>query len=168
VGDDLAQQDPHFVGFSFLSNIKDAQLSFLRSVRRPSSNRLGLAREKYYAAEIRAEVPSSAHLLERRNRSEVRCSLWADSAEGGGALLAFSCLTDGNGLAPLLRCSSGSPLARGALAHTLVRGHRPPDFSGPPDYLRFLEGLDVQERQRKTERLACLLWTRSRGGLAGC
>ena len=38
-----------------------------------------------------------------------------------GALLS---LTGGNGLVPLFV---------GLEAHTLVRGHRPPDFSGPPE-----------------------------------
>lgn len=43
-----------------------------------------------------------------------------------GALLASPSLTDGNGLVPLFV---------GLVAHTLVRGHRPPDFSGPPEVL---------------------------------
>jgi hypothetical protein len=58
-------------------------------------------------------------------------------------LLAFSCLTDGNGLVPLLRCSSGS-----LVAHTLVRGHRPPDFSGPPEVLGRIGRTGTAEKDR--------------------
>jgi len=67
-----------------------------------------------------------------------------------GALLASPSLTGGNGLVPLFV---------GLVAHTLARGHRPPDFSGPSE----VTGTAGRDRAAHVPTV-----NRVQGRLAGC